>query len=327
MSAPGDSLASSDLELLWKFRHALTGEKKALPKFLLAVDWRDATEVAQVPALLKQWTRIDVADAIKLLGPDQAYQRRVVRAFAVDALRQASDIELVTYLLQLVQALRYDEKDEKGRSPLASFLSERAARSIAVANFVWWYLKVGAEDATDEQSCATYRVFRGRFAEDLAEQAPDVYATLRAQEELVVGVLEAQARAKDEKGRAPQKQKKLREALGALRTPSLVVERGVPCPLDPDVMISGLHAPSTSPTMFKSALTPSLVGFTVRQPQTVAPSPQTPPPPPPRKRAPSTARLGVPLWLQCVMLHAFDAPHIVHAGRRLLRRVTRRGLR
>ena len=143
MSAPGDSLASSDLELLWKFRHALTGEKKALPKFLLAVDWRDATEVAQVPALLKQWTRIDVADAIKLLGPDQAYQRRVVRAFAVDALRQASDIELVTYLLQLVQALRYDEKDEKGRSPLASFLSERAARSIAVANFVWWYLKVG----------------------------------------------------------------------------------------------------------------------------------------------------------------------------------------
>ena len=99
MSAPGDSLASSDLELLWKFRHALTGEKKALPKFLLAVDWRDASEVAQVPALLKQWTRIDVADAIKLLGPDQAYQRRVVRAFAVDALRQASDMELVTYLL------------------------------------------------------------------------------------------------------------------------------------------------------------------------------------------------------------------------------------
>ena len=143
MSAPGDSLASSDLELLWKFRHALTGEKKALPKFLLAVDWRDASEVAQVPALLKQWTRIDVADAIKLLGPDQAYQRRVVRAFAVDALRAASDIELVTYLLQLVQALRYDEKDEKGRSPLASFLSERAARSVAVANFVWWYLKVG----------------------------------------------------------------------------------------------------------------------------------------------------------------------------------------
>ena len=87
---------------------------------------------------------------------------QVVRGFAVDALRAASDTELNTYLLQLVQALRYDEKDEKGRSPLASFLSERAARSVAVANFVWWYLKVGAEDATDEQSCATYRVYRGR---------------------------------------------------------------------------------------------------------------------------------------------------------------------
>ncbi len=29
-----------------------------------------------------------------------------------------------------------------------------------MANFVWWYLKVGAEDATDEQACATYRVYR-----------------------------------------------------------------------------------------------------------------------------------------------------------------------
>ena len=130
-------------------------------------------------------------------------------------------------------------------------------------------------------------IVRHRFAEDLAEQAPDVYATLRAQEELIVGVLEAQARAKEEKGRAPQKQKRLRECLGNLRTPSLVASRGVPCPLDPDIMISGLHAPATSPTMFKSALTPSLVGFTVKRPQTVAP-PQTPPPPPPRKRAPST---------------------------------------
>ena len=173
MSAPGDSLASSDLELLWKFRHALTGEKKALPKFLLAVDWRDATEVSQVPALLKAWATIDVADAIKLLGPDQAYQRSVVRGFAVDALRQASDTELVTYLLQLVQALRYDEKDEKGRSPLASFLSERAAKSVAVANFVWWYLKVGAEDATDEQSCATYRVYRAVRKSNLRRVRPE----------------------------------------------------------------------------------------------------------------------------------------------------------
>ena len=134
-----------------------------------------------MPALLKAWASIDVADAIKLLGPDKAYQRSVVRGFAVDALRAASDTELNTYLLQLVQALRYDEKDEKGRSPLASFLSERAARSVAVAKFVWWYLKDDAEDGTYEQACATFRIYRGRFPEDLAEAAPDVYATLRAQ--------------------------------------------------------------------------------------------------------------------------------------------------
>ena len=72
-----------------------------------------------------------------------------------------------------MQALRYDEKDEKGRSPLASFLSERAAKSVAVANFVWWYLKVGAEDATDEQSCATYRVYRAVRKSNLRRVRPE----------------------------------------------------------------------------------------------------------------------------------------------------------
>ena len=84
LDAVDASLIPNTRRLLWKFRHALTGEKKALPKFLLAVDWRDATEVSQVPALLKAWASIDVADAIKLLGPDQAYQRSVVSCVKIN---------------------------------------------------------------------------------------------------------------------------------------------------------------------------------------------------------------------------------------------------
>ena len=35
-------------DLLWKFRHCLTDNKKALTKFLLSVDWSVEQEVAQV---------------------------------------------------------------------------------------------------------------------------------------------------------------------------------------------------------------------------------------------------------------------------------------
>ena len=50
---------------------------------------------------------IDVADALKLLGPERSYQHELVRAFAVEHLRE-QDGELLMYLLQLVQALRYE---------------------------------------------------------------------------------------------------------------------------------------------------------------------------------------------------------------------------
>ena len=153
LKAPGDSLASSDLELLWKFRHALTGEKKALQKFLLSSRLARRERGSTSARVTKAWTRIDVADAIKLLGPDQAYQRSVVRGFAVDALRQASDMELVTYLLQLVQALRYDEKDEKGRVASACEelpLSARQTRGTGRCELCLVVFK----SATDEQSCA-----------------------------------------------------------------------------------------------------------------------------------------------------------------------------
>jgi len=325
VSAPGDALSPRDKELLWKFRYTLVTDKHALPKFLLSVDWRVEAELAQVRELLAAWRSrapVDIADALKLLGPEKAFQHEVVRAFAVDALRAASDEELVAYLLQLVQALRYEArrdaalseaapaeasrggkdvvemeradggrgaKKKGARSPLAAFLSERAARSLSVANFVWWYLKVGAEDASDEAACATYRVFRGRFAEDLATRAPDVYATLRAQEELVVSVLEAQSRAKEEKGRKDLKEEALRKSLSQLRVPRLVTARGVPMPLDPTVSVTGLHDPARAPKIYRSAMYPALVAFE-RKPEppdaaALAARAAAPPPPPARARA------------------------------------------
>lgn len=79
---------------------------RALTKLLLSVDWGVDSEVAQVEGLLAQWARqapIDAPDALKLLGRERTFQAEVVRRFAVDALRRASDEELLAFLLQLVQ--------------------------------------------------------------------------------------------------------------------------------------------------------------------------------------------------------------------------------
>ena len=164
------------------------------------------SEVAQVDGLLAEWARrapIDAPDALKLLGRERTFQAEVVRRFAVDALRRASDDELLAFLLQLVQALRYQAGGDGvvpgasgaasgaavgsggggggggagaggrgaggtgavpttdgsgdgggvggaggGVSPLAQFLIERACKSLELANFFYWYLRVDLEDAT-----------------------------------------------------------------------------------------------------------------------------------------------------------------------------------
>jgi phosphatidylinositol 3-kinase len=45
---PNKPLHADERALLWRFRFSLTGEKRALTKFLKCVDWSDAQEAKQV---------------------------------------------------------------------------------------------------------------------------------------------------------------------------------------------------------------------------------------------------------------------------------------
>jgi len=106
-----DTLSEDDKDLLYKFRFALTDNKRALVKLLLSINWNVPSEVSELPTLLGLWKEkspIELSDALKLLGREEAFQNPTVRMYAVDTLHIASDEELLTYLLQLVQALRYE---------------------------------------------------------------------------------------------------------------------------------------------------------------------------------------------------------------------------
>ena len=139
------------LDLLWRLRFVLVDNRRALTKFLLAVDWTVESEVVQAAELLEQWRKrspIEVIDALKLLGKQVAYQTNLVRAYAIDTLASAPDEELSLYLLQLVQALKFENIQETGVnqvssatapvSSLATFLISRAAKNIQLANYLYW---------------------------------------------------------------------------------------------------------------------------------------------------------------------------------------------
>src|ERR1700733_1038157 len=134
--APSQPLNSEEKDLICEFSFYLTRDKKGLTKFLKSVTWRDPSEVKQaVEVLLPMWTDIGTDDALELLGPGTVDSR--VRAFAVRQLARADDDvshfvslamsilsrvvanillsyicrvlqELIMYLLQLVQALKFE---------------------------------------------------------------------------------------------------------------------------------------------------------------------------------------------------------------------------
>ncbi len=212
----------------------------------------------------------------------------------MDALRRASDDELVTYLLQLVQALRYEavpdasggggsthpdmaaafssaeEEEEPGAGSsggsgarafiLARFLIERACGSLELANFLYWYLRVELDDAA---SGDVFKAVFDDFGRTLRGVKPTTLDLLRKQDAFISRIAQAQRQAREASGRRKDsKEEKLRKLLAetalAPGTPF------VPMPLDPHVKVSGVVA--SSAFMFKSALYPAVIQFRLYRP-------------------------------------------------------------
>lgn len=145
IDSPSHHPTREEKDLLWRFRFSLVDNRRALTKFLVAVDWSVESEVVQAAELLEQWRKrspIEVTDALKLLGKHVAFQTNLVRDYAIDTLANAPDSELRLYLLQLVQALKYENIEPTGPqvSSLATFLINRAARNVQLANYLYWYV-------------------------------------------------------------------------------------------------------------------------------------------------------------------------------------------
>ncbi|KAH9506932.1 Phosphatidylinositol 3-kinase catalytic subunit type 3 [Dermatophagoides farinae] len=104
-------LTSEEQDLIWKFRFYLRNQKKALTKFLKTVNWQSISEAEQAIELMNEWSPMDVDDALELLSP--YFTHPAVRKYAVGRLKEsASDEDLLLYLLQLVQALKYENFQE-----------------------------------------------------------------------------------------------------------------------------------------------------------------------------------------------------------------------
>ncbi|KAG5995852.1 hypothetical protein E4U43_002955 [Claviceps pusilla] len=268
--SPTHVLSPEEADLVWKFRYHLTRDKRALTKFVKSVNWTDQSESKQAIQVLGRWTEIDVDDALELLGP--SFDNPAVRSYAVDRLRKADDQELLLYLLQLVQALKYEhistpvvvdaeqERPEDLSSSLARFLIQRAAANFMLGNYFHWYLMVECDDHSPEQGIDNRNVYRKvayDFMLELVNQQPsgvEDRRTLLRQAELVAIVSKIASEIKASGESIAKKVDQLKKFLADPKNELLSFDPPLAMPLDPSVKITGVVPDQVA--VFKSSLNP-----------------------------------------------------------------------
>ena len=267
--SPMHALSPEEMDLVWKFRYHLTKDKRALTKFVRSVNWNDHGESKQAIQVLGRWTEIDVDDALELLGP--SFRNQAVRSYAVGRLKKADDDELLLYLLQLVQALKYEHispgspsQDATRDSSLAQFLIQRAATNFLLGNYFYWYLMVECDDESPEQGTENRNIYRKvayDFMVDLAKQpnGNEERKTLLRQAELVAILSRIAGEVKLSSDAMSKRLDRVKSFLADPKNELIAFEPPLPLPLDPSIRITGIVPDQVA--VFKSSLSPIKCSF------------------------------------------------------------------
>ena len=263
---PTQELNAEEKDLVWKFRHHLTRDKRALTKFVKSVSWQEQGEAKQAVQLLPKWTEIDVDDALELLGP--SFDNPAVRAYAVDRLRESDDDELLLYLLQLVQALKFERIAENTdnsthESSLARFLISRATHSFTLGNYLHWYLMVECDDRSMDQKEADRKLFARVEFDFMAElsqmsDGSERRKMLLRQGEFITLLSRISKEIRFSREDRPKKLHRLKKYLSDPKNELLSFDP-LPLPLDPSIQIIGCFPDDSN--VFKSSLYPLLVNL------------------------------------------------------------------
>ena len=255
MSSPSSRKMDMETQnLLWKFQYFLSSDPRALMKFLKSVNWNDKDETKAAIGLMHQWIPIGPAAALELLTPH--FKNIEVRSYAVAVLSRAEDDEILIYLLQLVQALRYEPSDD---SVLSRFLISRALKNEVLASFLYWFLVVGFENPSFERrAMATHQMFE-QACHDLGPQGTQQWIALKRQGVLIERLTSITVDIMNLRG--ARKIERLRAILNGqgIGTELTYFTHNIPHLLDPLISLTGIN--SEESFVFKSALSPLKLAF------------------------------------------------------------------
>ncbi|KAG7259215.1 hypothetical protein CRUP_010944 [Coryphaenoides rupestris] len=237
---PTKLLSSEEQDLVWKFRYYLTTQEKALTKFLKCVNWALPQEAKQALELLGKWRPMDVEDSLELLS--SAFSNPTVRSYA----------DLLMYLLQLVQALKYENFHviQGGLEPGSKRDNQGLGESTAMGDMDRYVIVECEDQDTQQRDPKTHEMYINvmrRFSQALLKGDKSVRvmrSLLASQQTFVDRLVQLMKAVQRESGN-----RKKKALLADNDKVNLADIEPIPLPLEPEVRIRGI-VPETA-TLFK----------------------------------------------------------------------------
>ncbi|NXT65411.1 P3C2G kinase, partial [Chaetops frenatus] len=238
-------LSEQQRRILWFYRYSCNNHNCSLPLVLGSAPSWDRATVAEMHALLGSWTFSSPLEALGLLTfsfPDQD-----IRRAAVQQIENVSNDELLEYLPQLVQVLKFEWSLE---SPLVKLLLNRSLQSIQVAHQLFWLLK-------NAQNEVHFRMWYKKLLAALQFCVGQALNNEFSKEEKLIRILEDIA-TKVKGASDPKKKEVLKVELSSLQQFFQEV-KACRLPLNPALVVQGIEAESCS--YFTSNAFPLKISF------------------------------------------------------------------
>ena len=163
---PFDSLNNYDKKILWTNRYKLSKIPELLPKLLLCVDYKIPQDVMELKKVLRMAVMLTPVQSMELLTGK--YLHEYIRSFAVNCLRNSSINEIETFLIQLVQCLKYEMYHD---NKLAIFLLKLSvAYPLTIGHCFFWSLRSEMHNVNVQQRFGLYlQVFLSKIGPKLLQ--------------------------------------------------------------------------------------------------------------------------------------------------------------
>ena len=159
-----EELNNNEKNILWANRLGVAKMTSLLPRLLQSCNYKNPNTNQELQKIFRREKNVTIVQAIELLSG--RYVNELVREFAVSILKKATFSEISHYLLQLIQALKYEKNID---NPLARFLLEQAiAHPITVGHEFFWHLRAEMFNPDVQNRFGLYlEVFLNKISEAL----------------------------------------------------------------------------------------------------------------------------------------------------------------